>query len=244
MRTRSWAMVAALVLGIGSAGCNGSGDDGRTVAGRTRSLSRAADPAADDTPSARLRLRRSGEQATGAATARVVATLDVADPAAAILRLPTGEEVAMVASGARLVATIEGTPEGVSARCPPGGYTFAGRSSDGATWALTLEVVGATPSAPKITGPGDMALVAADAVHVAWSWDGTAALFDVDVTDVGAGEVVYHAVDVAGREHEVPPGALAPGRRYRLEVTSASAPSSAPVRLEATTSVVFDAVAP
>ncbi len=246
MGGRSWlvAMVMSNLLVAFAPGCSGSSGDGRTVAGRTRSLSRASDLEAAPGTSGRLRLRRTSEQATGMTAAALEADLEGLDLVAAVLRLPTGEEVAMTAGQDAYVAALEGTPEALDARCPPGGYTFSARATDGSTLSLTLEVVGAAPATPVIVAPTDMAVVPAGALAVAWTWEGTAALFDVDVIDAANGERAYHAGDVAGLEHLVPAGALEAGRRYRLEVTSASAPSTSPVRLEATAAIVVDAGAP
>lgn len=247
MGGHSWAttFVALTLMVAGVAGCNGGGGEGRTVAGRTRSLSRASDPADGATNFAgRLRLRSTTEQATADAVARLDAALEGPDLTAAVLRLPTGEEVAMVASQSAFVAALEGAPAALEARCPAGGYTFSARATDGSIRSLTLDVVGAAPATPTIAAPSDMAVVPAGALGVAWTWEGTAALFDVDVIDATTGERAYHAGDVAGLEHLVPAGALEAGRRYRLEVTSASAPSTSPVRLEATAAIVVDAGAP
>lgn len=150
----------------------------------------------------------------------------------------------MVASHAAMIAVIEGTPGALDARCPPGGYTFSARLPDGVTRSLTLQVEGTSPAAPVIQAPPDMAVVPARDLLVTWSWEGTAALFDVDLQDASSGGPAYHAGDLAGREHRVPAGALLAGRRYWLEVTAASAPSGAAVRREATATVVLDAGAP
>lgn len=235
------ALVLVNVFTWGAKGCNGDAD--RTVAGRTRSLSRVVDvDSASTSIGGQLRLRRSNDQATGETQCRLEARLEGSDLQAAILRLPTGEEAVMAEREGTFLATIDGTLETIDARCPPGGYTFSARSGDGAVRSLTLQVTGAPPPAPSVVKPTDMAVVPTDALRIAWSWEGTAALFDVELIDVSSGRVAYHVADIAERTHRVPAGALLPGRRYRLEVTSASASASAPVRLEATSTIALDVV--
>lgn len=228
-----------VLVASGAAGCSQS-DDGKKVAGRTRSLATAADP--DQVAlQGRVRRRRTTAQATGVTEASLVASLRVADATAAILRLPTGEELTLTedATGAFGVEAT-GTPEQLDARSPDGAYSFMVRLADGSTTSLTLEVVGPAPAAPTIVTPSDMAIVPPGALTVAWTWVGSAALFDVTLFDGTTDEVVYRARDLGGREHVVPAGALAPSRRYQLEVAAASGADSSSVRKEAATSIEVD----
>jgi hypothetical protein len=103
-------MVTMSTLWLSSPGCDGSGDDDRTVAGRTRSLSRSGDVLVGDDIEGQLRVRLSHEQPTGLTSARLTARVGGRPISSAILRLPTAEEVAMVASHAAMIVMIEGTP--------------------------------------------------------------------------------------------------------------------------------------
>lgn len=222
------------------AGCSSSSDDGKKVAGRTRSLATAGEPEQPALES-RLRHRVTTSQATGVAEARVSATLRVPGATAAILRLPPGEELTLATEGAgAFAAEVTGTPAQVAARCPDGAYTFMVRLGDGSTTSLTLTAAGPSPAPPTIVAPGDLAIVSPGPLPVAWTWPGTAALFDVTLVDVATGEVAYRAADLGSREHVVPAGAIAPARRYRLEVAAASGADASPVRLEAATTVELD----
>jgi hypothetical protein len=229
MRCLSSVLLMSMIV----SGCS-SKDDHATVAGRTRSLAtayRGAPPALD----ARLRFARVAEQATGVARATVVASV-AAVGSSAILRLPTGEELMLAAAGGRLEATLEGTPAELDARCPDGAYAFTVAQPDGTRPGVTLLVVAAWPPAPTITAPGDLALAPGPTLDVAWSWSGTAALFDVTAADDG-GALVFAARDVAGSTLRV--GPLAPGR-HRLEVRALSASAASAARFEVGAAILVD----
>jgi hypothetical protein len=228
------------LVASGVAGCSSSSDDGKKVAGRTRSLATAAEPE-QLALEPRLRHRVTTSQATGVTEASMSATLRLPGATAVILRLPSGEELNLADEGAGAFGVeVTGTPAQVDARCPDGAYTFMVRLGDGSTTSLTLTAAGPSLTAPTIVTPGDLAIVSPGALPVAWTWPGTAALFDVTLVDVSTGEVAYRAPDQGGREHVVPAEAVAPARRYRLQVTAASGADAAPVRFEAATTVELD----
>lgn len=232
------------VVASAVAGCSSESDDGKRVAGRTRSLATAAN-SEQGAFEGTVRRRRATAQGTGLTTASFTATLRAADATAAILRLPSGEELPLIEGDAETMgAELTGTPAELEARCPDGAYTFAGRLVDGSTTSLTLAVVGPAQVAPTIVSPGDMAIVPPGALPVAWTWEGTAGLFDVTLSEVTTGEVLYRASDLAGREHVVPAGVIAPAHRYRLLVAAASASEAAAVRLETATTIELDVSAP
>lgn len=233
--------IGVLVLAASAvAGCSSSSDDGKKVAGRTRSLATAAAPE-QLALEARLRHRVTTSQVTGVTEASLSATLRLPGATAAILRLPTGEELTLAEEDAGAFGVkVTGTPAQVAARCPDGAYTFTVRLGDGSTTSLTLTAAGSSPAAPTIVAPADLGIVSPGALPVAWTWPGTAALFDVTLVDVATGEVAYRAADLGGREHVVPAEVVAPARRYRLEVAAASGADAAPVRFEAATTVELD----
>lgn len=238
MRSVVGSCVGVAVVAAVAAGCSSSSDDGKTVAGRTRSVSTAID--SPPVATARLRIGTRREQATGTALGHASARLTLAGAEAAVLRRPGDAEVDLVAGDAAgtFGVEVEGAPDEVAAAWPAGVYTFTARLQGGAHASVSLEAIGAPPPTPVVTAPTDLALVPAEDVRVAWTWDGTAGLFDVTFVDE-RGEVAYRAADLAGREHRVAPGALAPGR-YRLEVTAATAEDDAAVRFEAAGTVLVD----
>lgn len=243
---RTWcgALLAALaVTGLGwtSQGC-GSSDDGKTVAGRTRSVAEVGSPTL---LRGSLSLARLTEQVGGLSeTALEVELLAPPEARSASLRTPVegAAELALEArGGGRFVLAERGESTILETRFPPGAYTLLAVLPDGSLPTLSLDARGGFPGAPVIDAPLDMALGVPRATTIRWTAAPGTTRFDVVLSDAASGEVVHEARDLQEVEsYQVPAGVLSATTRYRLDVLAASAPALAAVRISAGARVVFD----
>lgn len=229
----------AWVTGSGAwlVGCS-SKDDGKTVAGRTRSV---AEVAGVPTLSGALELARSTEQATGITEVALTATLaGPPETRSAFLRTPVADaaEVPLEPKGeGRFELLIRGPAASTDPRFPPGTYALLAVLPDAHLPTLGLDARLAPPEAPLIEEPADLALTSTTPLI---RWRGDAPGFDLAIRDASSGAEVHRALDLIGSSYELPAGLLAPGRRYRLEVAAVTAPTGAPLRRSAGSWIVFD----
>ena len=225
-------------------GCS-SKDDDKTVAGR--SSSRAATVAESVAASGSLRFAQRTEQATERAEASAEVTLVATDASAAFLRFPDGarEERLDELPGGRFGLSWRGSPAELSARFAPGAYAFVLERPGGAQETLSVLARDGLPPAPRVEAPLDLALVPLEPpLEVRWSWEGTGGLFDLTVREEGGEREVLALRDLGGRSVTLPPGSLAPGLRYRLELAAATGPARAAARWTTSVWTLFDVGAP
>lgn len=225
--------VAAIAVALLLAAC--ADKDEKRVAGRTVSASTAP----VTTLVASVRRTRLVEAATGLRTFHLDAWVEAPDARAVALRTPTNEELPLERLDDRFVLAVEGDEGALAARFPRGGYTWvldvaAGRD------ATSTVLLRDPPAAPTLLAPTDMSVVSVDALVVRWVGDEVR--HDVRILDASSGEEVHTARDLTEPSYLVPAGALAPGRRYRVEVLAADAPWGAPTRAASGVAVLVDGV--
>ncbi|MCA8920413.1 MAG: hypothetical protein KDD82_01315 [Planctomycetes bacterium] len=207
---------------------------GKTVAGRTRSISNVQS-GTSNASDAQLTLLRRRDQATGQERYGLVTALAGAGSQEAILRLPNGEEqpLALTADGA-LGLELE-LPQAPLA----GAYTFLWFDALGSRRSLSLVATADFPPYPEITTPTERALVAPSEVSVAWTWDGGGGLFALTARQtLPVAEDVVTVEDLAELGATIPQ--LVPGSRYLLEVSVGDVPAGRAVRWVSASQVEVD----
>lgn len=217
------------ILSVTASGCGDS--DEKKVGGRRRSLATVA--SATTTGSARLRLRRTRDVATGEVSFE--ALLDADGPLAEdrVLQLPSGEELDLKGDGSNRVLSA------LNAEPVAGAYTLLWEDPIGTLRTRSFVVGQEFPPHVTIERPLDQALFNPELEDLRWTWPGSSPYFDVEVYS-GSGELLL--LRESAQVTALRLGAVKALGRARLVVGAASGPTSASVRLESRSQLFVDLV--
>ena len=210
-------------------------DSGKTVAGRTRSISNVQS-GTSLASEAQLTLSQHRDQVTHLETFHLKTALVGTGAEEALLRLPNGEEHELAPDPSGFLALELDVDDPTTLA---GAYSFLWFDALGSRRSLTLLATEDFPPFPTVTQPADRALVDPVDVEVRWSWDGSGGLFalaaqqTLPVADDG-----YRAEPLAELTHTIP--LLEPGARYRIQLEVGDAPPGHAVRWVSATCLDVD----
>jgi len=210
-------------------------NSGKTVAGRTRSISNVQSGTSLATE-ATLTITQHRDQATRLETFALATALVGTGAEEALLRLPNGAEHELTAdsSGALALELDVEDPTTLA-----GAYSFLWFDALGSRRSLTLLATEDFPPFPTVTEPTDRALVDPVDVDVRWSWDGSGGLFELTAEQtLPLADDTYRAASLAELTYTIP--LLEPGARYRIQLEVGDVPPGRAVRWVSATCLEVD----